>query len=228
MTQDESRKSARPTHRDQPLGWGKSKEMNAIEAMMWRGEADPRLRSTITSFGVLDCAPEWDRFTAACEWATRMAPRFQQKVVEPSLGMGTPRWVNDPDFDLHYHVRRIRPAGDATWRDALLNAEQFAMTPFDRARPPWEALLMEGLPDGRAALVVKLHHSTTDGMGATQLFSELYSSTREHNPNKPQPAPPPPEWVRSADLLRDQVERDVRSAPLGLWSGAEAMLRGSG
>ncbi len=226
MAQDETRKRQRSTHHDRPLDWSREREMNAIEAMMWRGETDPRLRSTITSFNVLDCAPDWDRFVAACEWATRMAPRFQQKVVEPAFGLGTPRWVTDPDFDLHYHVRRIRTPGGATWREGLISAEQFAMTPFDRARPPWEALMIEGLPEGRAALVLKLHHSTTDGMGATQLFGELYSSTREHNPNKPQPKAPSPEWVRPADLLRDQVERDVRAAPLGLWSGAEALMRG--
>lgn len=213
----------RPTRRDKPLDWGRAREMNAVEAMMWRGEVVPQLRSTITSFAVLDQTPEWSRFVDACEWATRMAPRFRQKVVEPSLGLGTPRWVTDPDFDLHYHVRRIRPAGGATWREALLNAEQLAMTPFDRARPPWEVLLIEGLPEGRAALVTKLHHSTTDGLGATQLFGSLYSRQREHNPDKPQPAPPAPEWVRPSELLREQFGRDARSAPLGLLSGAEML-----
>src|SRR6187200_1940404 len=63
-----------------PLAWGSAREMNALEALMWRGEADPRLRSTICSFGVLDCAPDWQRFLAACEWGTRMVPRFRQKV----------------------------------------------------------------------------------------------------------------------------------------------------
>lgn len=226
MTDQSTQRDRKPSRRDKPLEWGKAREMNAIEAMMWRGESDPRLRSTITSFAVLDCTPEWDRFVNACEWASRMAPRFRQKVVEPTFGLGTPRWVNDPDFDLHYHVRRIQPGGDATWRDALVAAEQLAMTPFDKARSPWEALLIEGLPEGRAALVLKLHHSTTDGMGATQLFGQLYSRQREHNPDKPQPAAPSPEWVRPSELLRNQMGRDARSAPIGMMSGAGALLRG--
>ena len=120
-----------------PLDWGASREMNALEALMWRGEADPRLRSTICSFGVLDCAPDWQRFLAACEWGTRMVPRFRQKVVEPAFGLGNPVWVNDPDFDLHYHVRRQRISGGGGWREALEAAEQIAMTPFDRARSQW-------------------------------------------------------------------------------------------
>ncbi len=82
--------------------------MNGIEALMWRAESDPRMRSTICSLALLDRMPDWDRFVDACDWGSRMAPRFRQKVVEPAFGLGIPCWVNDPDFDLHYHVRRIR------------------------------------------------------------------------------------------------------------------------
>ncbi|MDJ0788505.1 MAG: wax ester/triacylglycerol synthase family O-acyltransferase [Myxococcota bacterium] len=196
---------------DQPLDWGTAREMNALEALMWRAESDPHLRSTITSFEVLDCVPEWDRFVAACEWGSRMVPRFRQKVVEPSFGVGNPVWVNDPEFDLHYHVRRqVIPEGGG-WREAFAAAEQIAMTPFDRARPPLEAVLFEGLPEGRGGLLLKMHHSTTDGMGGFQLFSQLHSRTREHNPRKRQPRPPSPEWKTPRDVLVEQLMRDTRA-----------------
>jgi diacylglycerol O-acyltransferase / wax synthase len=199
-----------------PLAWGTAREMNALEALMWRGEADPRLRSTICSFGVLDCAPEWERFLAACEWGTRMVPRFRQKVVEPAFGIGNPVWVNDPDFDLHYHVRRQRISEGGGWREALSCAEQIAMTPFDRARSPLEVVLFEGLPDGRAAMLLKMHHSATDGIGGFQLFSKLHSRKREHNPSKPQPSEPPPEWKTPQDVLRDQFVGNVREGAASL------------
>ena len=77
--------------------------------------------------------PDWDRFLAAPEWATRFVPRFRQRVVEPMLGVGVPAWVVDPDFDLHYHVRRVRLPDGATFADMLATAEQIAMTPFDTA-----------------------------------------------------------------------------------------------
>ncbi len=83
---------------------------------------------------------------------------------------------------------------------------------------------MEGLPEGRSALLVKLHHSTTDGMGGFQLFSKLHSRTREHNPDKPQPAAPTPEWISPTDLLFEQLSRDARSAPSGLRKVAEALV----
>jgi len=93
---------------DRPLNWGIEREMNGIETLMWRAEADPRLRSTICALEELDVAPDWNRFLAAHEWATRFVPRFRQRVVEPMLGVGVPTWVVDSDFDLHYHVRRVR------------------------------------------------------------------------------------------------------------------------
>ncbi|HEB90075.1 MAG TPA: wax ester/triacylglycerol synthase family O-acyltransferase [Deltaproteobacteria bacterium] len=207
-----------------PLDWARSREMNGIEALMWRAEADPRMRSTICSLAVLDQMPDWDRFVAACDWGSRMAPRFRQKVVEPAFGIGVPCWVNDPDFDLHYHVRRIRLTEGGGWREVFEAAEQIAMTPFDRARSPWEAVLIEGLPEGRAGLLVKLHHSTTDGLGGFQLFAKLHSRTREHDPDKPQPEAPTPEWISPTDLLVEQLSRDARSAPAGLARGLEGVV----
>jgi WS/DGAT/MGAT family acyltransferase len=216
---------ARQTHNDAPLKWGETREMNALEALMWRAEADPRLRSTITSFEVLDCVPEWERFLAACEWGARMVPRFRQKVVEPALGIGNPVWVNDPDFDLHYHVRRQRISEEGGWREALACAEQIAMTPFDRARPPLEVVLFEGLPEGRGALLLKMHHSTTDGMGGFQLFSQLHSRTRAHNPTKRQPKAPHPEWKTPRDVLVQQLRRDGRALVGGAFENAGQLLR---
>ncbi|MDJ0850658.1 MAG: wax ester/triacylglycerol synthase family O-acyltransferase [Myxococcota bacterium] len=202
-----------PHFRDAPLHWGESREMNATEALMWRMEVDPRLRSTICGLEILDCVPEWDRFLAACDWGTRMAPRFRQKVVEPALGIGNPRWVNDPDFDLHYHVRRVALPEDGGWPELLSSCEQIAMTPFDRARSPWESVLFEGLPGGRAAHLLKMHHSTTDGLGSVQLLSQLHSRRRESNPEKPQPPPPPPERASPIELLLEQLAHDAQAVP---------------
>jgi diacylglycerol O-acyltransferase len=197
----------------EPSVWGQAREMNPVEALMWRMEGDPRLRSTITSLELLDTTPDWERFLAAHDWATRLVPRFRQRVVEPALGMGTPSWVVDPHFDLHYHVRRIQLPAGGDWSATLELAEQLAMTPFDRARSPWEATLIEGLPDGASAYLLKLHHATTDGLGAVQLLGMLHSTTREPTPGKPQPRAPAGEHTTPADLLGRQVSRDASSVP---------------
>jgi hypothetical protein len=75
-------------------------------------------------------------------------------------------------------------------RELLDIAGQHAMTPFDRARPPWEAVLVGGLEGGRAALLLKLTHVLSDGMGLAQLLGGLHSRTREPTPDKPQPPAP--------------------------------------
>jgi diacylglycerol O-acyltransferase len=187
--------------------------MSALETLMWRIESDPRLRSPICALEILDRAPDWDRFRAACEWSTRMVPRFRQKVVQPALGIGNPCWVNDPDFDLDYHVRRVGIPDGQGWAALLHAAEQVAMTPLDRARPPWESILFEGLPDGRAAHLLKMHHSTTDGLGGIQLLSQLHSRRREPDADKPQPPVPPPERPTPMELLAEQLGRDARAIP---------------
>jgi diacylglycerol O-acyltransferase len=195
---------------DRPVSWGEGRDMNPLEALMWRAESDPRLRSTIVAVELLDAAPDWDRFLAAHDWATRLIPRFRMKVVEPLMGLGRPTWTVDGDFDLRYHVRRMRLPVPGSIADLLEVAEQIAMVPFDRHRPPWEAVLVDGLSEeGAAAFILKLHHSTTDGVGATQLLGMLHSRTREPSAEKPEPLPPPPDPPGSLATLARQLGADA-------------------
>jgi diacylglycerol O-acyltransferase len=203
--------------------WGSQREMNPLETLMWRADSNPRMRSTVCGLELLDRAPDWDRLVAAHEWASRLVPRFRQRVVEPPLGLGTPTWVVDGEFDLGYHLRRMKVPAPGAWSELLESAQQIGMTPFDKARSPWEAVLFEGLADGRAAYLLKLHHSTSDGMGGIQLLSMLHSRTREHNPNKPQRPEPAAEAPSAIGLLVGQAVRDARALP-GLARGAAAIL----
>jgi diacylglycerol O-acyltransferase / wax synthase len=210
---------------DRPLDWGAEREMNALEALMWRAEADPRLRSTICMLDLLDVLPDWGRFVAAHEWASRLVPRFRQRVIEPLLGLGLPYWSVDPDFDLHYHVRHIRLPEPGGWDELLSATEQIAMTPFDRARSPWEAYLFEGLAEGGAGYLLKMHHSATDGLGAVQLLSQLHSHQREPMTDKPQPPPPVPDATTPTEHLVHQVVQDARLGAGHLLDGASRGLR---
>jgi WS/DGAT/MGAT family acyltransferase len=202
---------------DAPLTWGAGTELNAFEAVMWRAEVDRTLRSPVLALEELDTAPDWDRFLAAHEWGVRMVPRFRQRVVDGPLGLGAPRWTDDPAFDLGFHVRRQRLTGGSgesgAWSELLDVAARLALTPFDRTRAPWEAVLVEGLPNGRAAYLLKLHHVATDGMGGMQLLGQLHSRTREPNPRKPQPVAVPGGQSSAVDALAHQVRRDAEAVP---------------
>ncbi|MDB5971644.1 MAG: hypothetical protein JWQ90_4094 [Hydrocarboniphaga sp.] len=167
---------------DELSRWGGPNQMSAFESLMWRAEVDPRLRSTTTSVFFLDHAPDWDRFYQGHQWLINTVPRFRQRVVEPAFGLGAPTWVDDADFHLDYHLRRVRLPEPGSERQMFDLAQTLAMTPFDRARSPWEGTLIEGMDGGRAAYVLKLHHATSDGMGVIQLLSRVLRRDR---------APPP-------------------------------------
>ena len=193
--------------------WGTSAEMSPFEALMWRAESDPRLRAPMTLVDLLDEPPDWDRLVAAHDWGTRLVPRARQRVVDPPLHLGAPVWAVDPEFDLHYHLRRAQVPPPGTLAQVLEIAEKTAMTPFDRARPLWEALLLEGLEGGRAAYIFKIHHSVTDGLGGVQLLSLLHSRHREPSPHKPLPEPPAPARLSPLSALGEQVRRRLLGAP---------------
>jgi len=197
-----------------PLDWGASAQMNPLETAMWRAEAaDPRLRVNVSLLELLDPAPDWDRLLAAHEWASRMVPRMRQRVVEPAFSLGTPTWAAVGDLDLSAHVRRVRLPAPGSLRQLLDVVQEFAAAPFDRDRPLWQALLVEGLPGDRAGYAVKSHHSVTDGLGAVQLMMRLHSRTAEHDPHRPEPPVSAAAEVSRTGLLAEQMAGAARAAP---------------
>ena len=206
-----------------PLDWGVSAEMNPLETAMWRAEAaDPRLRVNVSLLELLDPAPDWDRLLAAHEWASRMVPRMRQRVAEPLFGLGTPTWVTVGELDLSRHVHRVALPAPGSMRQLLDVVQEFAAAPFDRSRPLWEALLIEGLADGRAGYLVKSHHSVTDGLGAVQLITRLHSRSPEHDPGRPEPPLPGQAEASRLRLLTGQLAGAARAAP------AETLRQGIG
>jgi diacylglycerol O-acyltransferase len=194
--------------------WGQVPRMNEIETLMWRTERHPRLSSTICTLMLLDRAPKWERLVAAHEWATELIPRCRDRVLEPVVPVGPPAWVPDESFALEHHLRRVQLPAPGTMAQLLEHAQGVAMEPFDRARPLWSGHLIEGLPDGQAAYLLKLHHSLTDGLGGIQLMSLVQSRTRRHTPNKPGPTPPSAAAPADAtDLALAELGEQARRVP---------------
>jgi diacylglycerol O-acyltransferase / wax synthase len=176
--------------------------MSDTDALMWRIEKDPLLRSTITSVALLDRAPDHDRFVERIDRASRVVPRLRQRVLGHAYSVAPPRWETDPNFDLHYHLRWIRVAGSGSLRELLDIAEPIAMQGFDRARPLWEFVVVEGLENGRAALIQKVHHSITDGVGGVKLQLALLDLEREPDADDAGPLPPAPEAQPTDEVHR--------------------------
>ena len=197
------------------------------DALMWNIERDPHLRSTIVTLLVLDRPPSWKRVLERLERGSRLIPRLRQRVVEPAVRIGPPVWSADPDFDLKYHARRMRLPKPRSFDTVLDLAAQAAMADFDRARPLWEYTMIEGLPDGRAAFVLKVHHSMTDGVGGMRLLMMLFDLEREPPTGVPDPEPTPLSSFSPTGLLADSIEWQARragSAAHGALGAARSVL----
>jgi WS/DGAT/MGAT family acyltransferase len=189
------------------------RRMSDMDALMWGIEKDPLLRSTITAVAVIDRTPDRERLLDRLERGTRLIPRLRQRAVSPPFSVAPPAWVTDPNFDLRYHLRWVRAGGEGSLRDLLDLAAPIAMQSFDRARPLWEFTVVEGLAEGRAALVQKVHHSVTDGVGGVKLAMMLLDLEREPPPVvDPMPEPPPAEDVSPWSLLADGLAHERRRA----------------
>lgn len=146
--------------------------------LLHRSESNPRFRSGVIAVEILDMTPAWTRYRDKFDELSRLVPRLRQKVVMPALPTTGPRWVSDSDFDLTYHVRRIRVPEPSSLRAVFDVAELMIQSPIDVNRPLWSATLVEGLPDGQAASLLHFSHALADGVGGVQLFGALYDLER--------------------------------------------------
>jgi WS/DGAT/MGAT family acyltransferase len=175
----------------------------------WRmASDDPVMRSTIIGLLVLEASPDWDQLCDRFERATRLSPVLRSKVVEGPLDLQTPRVVVDPDFDLGYHMRRFSMPG-ARWADVLTEARRQSMTDFDKERPLWRMTLIEDLPAGKSALIVKLHHAIADGQGAVQLGLALLDFTAEGSDLGPMPEAPEPVELDTRGFMQAVIRNNV-------------------
>jgi diacylglycerol O-acyltransferase / wax synthase len=209
--------------------------MRNSDAFAWDMEHDPGLRSTVVTVMLLERSPDWDLLVDRFERIGRLVPMFRQKVVE-SVPPAPPRWVYDPDFDLGYHLRRVIAPHPGTFDTVLEMARRAEMAEFDHARPLWEVTLVDELADGGAALVCKLHHSLTDGIGGMQIAMVLFDLTEEPADRGPLPPVPEPDEPGSLDGLRHLIRYDaglvgkaahgaLRTAPAALLGGVRRPRR---
>jgi len=195
---------------------GQADELSPLDYLMHRGEAHPATRSAFLGVELLDRPADWGRLRDAMDRASRVVIRMRQKVVVPPIPTTPPRWVVDPDFDLDYHLRRIALPAPGTLRQLLDLAEVTLQSPLDTSRALWEAVYVEGLDGGRAALLSKFSHAITDGLGGIALFEQIYDTEREP-PARPMPPVPIPSDVTGTDLLRSSL-RYLPESALAAWA----------
>lgn len=153
--------------------------------------------------------------------ASRMdrIPPFRRRLVSVPFNLHHPVWVEDPEFDIDYHIRRIGAPAPGGRRELGEMAAQIASVPLDRSRPLWEMWVVEGLKQGRIAVVSKVHHCAIDGASGAELMVHLF----DLDPDDAVVDGPPPELPseripNDAELIghaiTSKVRRSMGLAPL--------------
>lgn len=203
--------------------WGGGADLSPWETVMWRIEGDPHTSSTSMLVELLDRAPDWERLVHAHVRGSLQVPRLREKIVEPAVPVGLPAWSPDSLFDIDHHVYRLRlpkPATMAVLHEAIADVLQ---RPLDRARPPWEGILITGLKGGRAAYMLKHHHALADGMAIVQLLEILHSHTSAPGPRQVPQQPTRPSVTPYTLAAKRMVEN--ATAPMALARRMPQLLR---
>jgi WS/DGAT/MGAT family acyltransferase len=156
-------------------------------------------------------APPYDEFLDFVARRLHLVPRYRQKAVSDPLNLGRPRWIDDPNFDLPYHVRATalpRPAGE--YELAVLAGRVFSQQ-LNRDKPLWEMWLVDGLEGGRHAVLSKTHHAVVDGISGLDILSVLFAPDEEGLEDDPwQPSRPPSDLELLADAVVERATTPLR------------------
>ena len=202
-------------------------KMSDAEGLMWRMEKDPHLSSTFASVTVLDRKLDFERLVRRMEHATWIVPRLRQRVQPAPANLTAPTWVDDVNFDIRYHVRHIALPKPGSMRQLLDLASLLTNDPFDRTRPLWQFIAVDGLRGGKSALIEKLHHTIADGEGMVRLSLAFL----DFDIDAPEPPPldadtsPSAEHLPSSggEMLRGLVVGSLRM-PLGIMRQVRGLI----
>lgn len=121
-------------------------------------------------------------------------PAFTRRLAEVPFKLHHPVWIEDPHFDVDYHIRRVAVPAPGGRRELAQMAAEIASVPLDRTRPLWEVWVIEGVKHGRVGFVAKVHHSAIDGASGAEIMTELYDLEPDPPP-RPDPEPIEPDHV---------------------------------
>ncbi len=151
----------------------------------------------IGSIGIFEGPPPaYEELTATVGGRLALVPRYRQRVATVPLALGRPVWVDDPHFNIEYHIRHTAlpaPGGDEELRRLV---GRVMSQQLDRTKPLWEIWMVEGLGDDRWAMVSKVHHCLVDGVSGTELLAVILDLTPDvpapvEDDWQPRPAPSP-------------------------------------
>jgi len=175
----------------------------------------PKMHMHVAMCAVLDPSEvpggySYERIVRLFESKLHLLPPFRRKLMEDPLGLNHPFWVEDPDFDIIHHIRRITvpaPGGPEQLADLV---GRINSAPLPRSRPLWEVWVLEGLANDNFAIVCKVHHACVDGATGAGLLVHLFTMKPEVDIADPAPPPPREEVPSDVELLREAAMARLR------------------
>lgn len=196
------------------------RRLNGVDALMLYLDGGSAYNHTL-KISVLDPSTDpdgwsWPKARQMFEERAHLLPVFRLRYLPTPLGLHHPIWVEDPEFDLDAHVRRVVCPAPGGMAEFCALVEQIYAHPLDRDRPLWQTWVVEGLDGGRVALVTLLHHAYSDGVGVLDMLAAFYNDTPDEAPVVAPPWEPPPlpsTRQRLGWALRDLPSRLGKIAP---------------
>ena len=178
----------------------------------------------IACVSVFEGAIPYDEFVASIDSKLHLIPRYRQVAVAPPFHIGYPTWEWDPDFDIHRHILHVRlesPGGEAEL-EAL--AGRIFSELMDRNKPLWDIHVVEGLKDGRSALIPRVHHSLADGVSGAALLKIMLEPTPQGAPPVRKPRFHPPRLPAIEESLTGAITNAVHSTLENLLASEACLL----
>jgi len=189
------------------------RQLTALDAQFLNVET-PTTVGHVGSLILLDpgTAPDgtWDleSVRAVFEPRLHLAAPLRQRLVEVPLGLGRPYWVDDPHFDLEFHLRELALPAPGTHAQLGEQVARIHARPLDRTRPLWEAYVITGVEGGRSAFYSKIHHAAIDGVSGAEIIETIMDRTIDPRQVEPESAPFVPRVMPSTvDLVRRGLQQ---------------------
>ncbi len=155
--------------------------------------------------------PTREEFTRHIESRLHLVPRYRQKLAFPRFEMGRPFWVDDPRFNIDYHVRHTALPAPGSREQLRGIAGRIFSQRLDRSKPLWEIWLVQGLDDGGFALVSKTHHALVDGVSGVDIATVLFDLAPDGPPREEPPSWAPEQEPSQAELVAEGIKGLLRA-----------------
>ncbi|MBC2715632.1 MAG: wax ester/triacylglycerol synthase family O-acyltransferase [Desulfobacteraceae bacterium] len=195
-------------------------ELSGLDATFLYLET-PNIPMHVGGVSVIEGSLDFDTFRDLIKTRIHLSRSFTQRLVQTPIGLDRPYWIDDPNFNLDYHLHHTALPDPGDWRQLRRLASRIFSQPLDRSRPLWEFVFVEGLnsipqvPSGSAALISKVHHAAIDGVSGSNIMSMIFDITPKGR-DLPPPKKYKPEKVPGNLKLFMRSVQNLATRPLKL------------